>query len=76
MGNLNSKWASIPKQNQSHRYKQVFARGECSKEMKELGEGDEDVQNSSYKTHESQVHIYSVGNIVKKSVVSLVADDN
>ena len=44
--------------------------------MKELGEGDEDVQNSSYKTHKSQVHIYSVGNIVKKSVVSLVADDN
>ena len=39
----------------------MFARGEYSEEMKEPGKGDLDVQNSSYKTYESHVHIYSVG---------------
>lgn len=41
---------------------QVFARGECSEEMKEPGEGRlRLMRNSSYKTSESREHIYSVG---------------
>ena len=42
--------------------------------MSEIGEGDEEVQTSSYKIHESQDAMYSMGNIVNNIAVTLYSD--
>ena len=40
----------------------------------EMGEGDKEVQTSSYKTNESQKCMYTVPNIVNNNVISLYGD--
>ena len=52
--------------------------GGCQKKqecrMREINEGKQKVQTSSYKINESWDEIYSMGNIVNNNVISLYGD--
>ena len=52
----------------------MVASGESSGGMGETGEGDQEIQCSSYKINETWDAIYSIGNIVSKIITTLCGD--